>query len=195
VIDGGVNLGSLPAVMAAGVLQARAMEGNEGGAGSLQEDDVVLMVPLIGAERSYISGSTGGRAAAEERGSPVLRSGGSGGRNWIGSLSELRWIMGVLFVLRIEDGERWWGLPTVSRSRGGGPVGGGDRSRENWMEKKCANARACTRGAREGARGPEEDVPMHKQELAPRRRSARRNMTWRTQGRASTGSGGQRQGG
>jgi hypothetical protein len=40
---------------------------------------VVLMVLLIGAERAYISGSTEGRAAAEERGSPALRSGGSGG--------------------------------------------------------------------------------------------------------------------
>jgi hypothetical protein len=81
VIDGGVNLGSLPAAMAAGVLQARAMEGGEGGAESLQEDDVVLMVPLIGAERSCIGGSPGGRAAAEEEGSPALRSGGSGGGN------------------------------------------------------------------------------------------------------------------
>jgi hypothetical protein len=60
----------------------RATEGGKGGAGSLQEDDVVLMVPLIGAERFCISGSTGGRAAAEERGSPALRSGSSGGGNW-----------------------------------------------------------------------------------------------------------------
>jgi hypothetical protein len=36
VIDGGVELGFSPAVMAAGVLQARAMEGGEGGVGSLQ---------------------------------------------------------------------------------------------------------------------------------------------------------------
>jgi hypothetical protein len=43
---------------------------------------VVLMVPLIGAERFCIGGSTGGRAAVEERGSPALRSGSSGGRNW-----------------------------------------------------------------------------------------------------------------
>jgi hypothetical protein len=35
VIDGGVNLGLSPAAMAAGVLQARATEGGEGGAGSL----------------------------------------------------------------------------------------------------------------------------------------------------------------
>jgi hypothetical protein len=49
-----------PAAMATGVLQVRAREGNEGVAGSLQEDDVVLMVPLIRA------------------GSPVLRSDGSG---------------------------------------------------------------------------------------------------------------------
>jgi hypothetical protein len=82
VIDGGVNLGSLLAAMAAGVLQARVMEGGGGGAGSLQEDDVVLMVPLIGAERACIGGSTGGRAVAEEEGSPALRSDGSGGGNW-----------------------------------------------------------------------------------------------------------------
>jgi hypothetical protein len=44
VIDGGVELGFSPAVMAAGVLQARATEGSEGGVGSLQEVDVVLMV-------------------------------------------------------------------------------------------------------------------------------------------------------
>jgi hypothetical protein len=81
VIDGGVNLGFLPAAMAASVLQARVMEGGEGGAGSLQEDDVMLMVPLIGAERSCISGSTGGRAAAEERGLLALWSGDSGGEN------------------------------------------------------------------------------------------------------------------
>jgi hypothetical protein len=81
-IDSGVNLGFLPAVMATSVLQARVMEGGEGGAGLLQEDDVVLMAPLIRAERSCIGGSTGGRAAAEERGSPALRSGGSGGGNW-----------------------------------------------------------------------------------------------------------------
>jgi hypothetical protein len=81
VIDGGVNLGFLLAAMAAGVLQARVMEGGEGGTGSLQEDDVMLMVPLIGAERSCIGGSTGGRAAAEKRGSPALWSCDSGGGN------------------------------------------------------------------------------------------------------------------
>jgi hypothetical protein len=85
VIDGGVELGFSPAAMVAGVLQARAMEGGEGVAGSLQEDDVVLTVLLIGAERVCIGGSTRGRAAAEEEGSPALRSGGSGEgkRDWI----------------------------------------------------------------------------------------------------------------
>jgi hypothetical protein len=82
VIDGGVELGFSPAVIAAGVLQARATEGGEGGAGSLQEVDVVLVVPLIGAERACASGSTEGRAAAEEEGSPALRSGTSGGGKW-----------------------------------------------------------------------------------------------------------------
>jgi hypothetical protein len=81
VIDGGGNLEFLPAAMVAGVLQARATEGGEGGAESLLEDDVVLMVPLIGAERSYICGSTGGRAATEEEGSPALQPGDSGGGN------------------------------------------------------------------------------------------------------------------
>jgi hypothetical protein len=41
---------------------------------------VVLMVPLIEAGRPCTGGSTGGRAAAEEEGSPALRSGGSGAR-------------------------------------------------------------------------------------------------------------------
>jgi hypothetical protein len=66
--------------MATGVLQVREMEGGEGVAGSLQEDDVVLMVPLVGAGRVCINGSTRGRAAAEEESSPVLRAGGSCGR-------------------------------------------------------------------------------------------------------------------
>jgi hypothetical protein len=64
VIDGGVELGFSSAAMATGVLQVRAMEGGEGVAGSLQEDDVVLMVLLIGTERVCIGESTGGRAAA-----------------------------------------------------------------------------------------------------------------------------------
>jgi hypothetical protein len=79
VIDGGVELGFSPAAMVVRVLQARETEGGEGGAGSLQEDDVVLVVPLIGAERPCIGGLTGGRAAAEEEGSPALWSGVSGG--------------------------------------------------------------------------------------------------------------------
>jgi hypothetical protein len=79
VLDGGVELGFSPAVMAAGVLQARAMEGGEGGPGSLQGVDVVL---LIGAKRPCIDRSTGGRAAVEEGGLPALRSGDSGGGNW-----------------------------------------------------------------------------------------------------------------
>jgi hypothetical protein len=36
----------------------------------------------------------------------------------------------------------------------------------NWVEGKCAKARTCTRGARGGARGPEETVPVRKQVLA-----------------------------
>jgi hypothetical protein len=71
-----------PAAMATGVLQVRAMEGGEGVAGSLQEDDVVLMVPLIGAGRVCIDGSTRGQAAAEEESSPVLQSVGSGEGKW-----------------------------------------------------------------------------------------------------------------
>jgi hypothetical protein len=59
--------------------------GGEGVAGSLQEDDVVLSVLLIGAERVCIGGSTRGRAAVEEEGSLAMRSGGSGEgkRDWI----------------------------------------------------------------------------------------------------------------
>jgi hypothetical protein len=67
VIDGGVDFGLLPAAMATSVPRARATEGGEGGVGSLQEDDVVLMMPLVGVERLCTDGSAGGRAAAEER--------------------------------------------------------------------------------------------------------------------------------
>jgi hypothetical protein len=48
-----------------GVLRAEAAEGGEGGAGSLQGDDMVLLVPLVGVKRPCTGGSTGGRAAAE----------------------------------------------------------------------------------------------------------------------------------
>jgi hypothetical protein len=48
----------------------------------------------------------------------------------IGLLDELRWIVEMLFVLRIGDGEQWWRLTTVSRSRGGGPVRGGAGARK-----------------------------------------------------------------
>jgi hypothetical protein len=57
------------------------------------------------------------------------------------------------------------------------------------VEKRCANARACAREAKGRARGLEEDVPVCKQVLAPRRRawqprrsSGRSTATWRTQG-------------
>jgi hypothetical protein len=73
----------------------------------------------------------------------------------------------------------------VSRNGGGHRAAGGDRSRETGREKKGANARACTREAREGVRGPEEAVPVLKQVLAPRRRawqprrsSSRKRAAW-----------------
>jgi hypothetical protein len=81
VLDGGVCVGFLLEAMAAGVLRVRATEGGEGGAESLPEDDVVRMMPLAGMGRLCTGGSTGGQTAAEERGSPALRSGGSGGEN------------------------------------------------------------------------------------------------------------------
>jgi hypothetical protein len=86
VIDGGVELGFSPAAMVAGVLQARATEGGEGVAGSLQEDDVVRVVPLIGAGRPCIARSMGGRAAAalEAHRSCGEWYWGAGNRNWRG---------------------------------------------------------------------------------------------------------------
>jgi hypothetical protein len=47
----------------------------------------------------------------------------------IDSLGELRWVAAVLFVLWIGDGEQRWRLSTMSRSREGGPVKCGGRSR------------------------------------------------------------------
>jgi hypothetical protein len=105
VLDGGVDVRFLPAAMATGVLRARVTEGGDEGAGSLQVDDVVLLVPWVGVVRSCTGGSTGGRAAAEEKarrrcGPAVLVE-----ETEIGLLGELRWIVGMLFVLRIGDGE------------------------------------------------------------------------------------------
>jgi hypothetical protein len=80
VLDGGVGVGFLPTAMAAGVPQSRAMEGGEGRAGSLPEDDVVLMMPMVGVEGSCTGRSAEYRAAVEERGSSALWSGSSGGR-------------------------------------------------------------------------------------------------------------------
>jgi hypothetical protein len=119
----------------------------------------------------------------------------------IGLLGELRWIVGVLFVLRIKDGERWWGLSTVSRDGGGDRAVGDDRSRRGQVSCACANARARVLEALGGAQDQEEDGLALKQELASqrrawrsRRRSGRSNATWRTQGQASTGPGGRRHG-
>jgi hypothetical protein len=114
----------------------------------------------------------------------------------IALLSELQWLGGMLFVLRIGWGKWWWGLSTVSRDGGGDRAVEDDRSREIGREKKYANDRTCTKKAREGARGPEEAVLVLKQVLAPRRRtwqprrsSGRSSATWRPHEQASTGSG------
>jgi hypothetical protein len=92
--------------MATGVLQVRVMEGGEGVAESLQEDDVVLMVPLIGRGGSVSMGRREAERRRRERarrccGLTVLVK-----ENGIGSLGELQWIVGVLIALRIEDGKQ-----------------------------------------------------------------------------------------
>jgi hypothetical protein len=79
---------------------------------------VVLLVSLVGVERPCTGGSTESQAAAEEgarrhRGPAIQVE-----ELEIGWLGELRWVVRVLFVLRIGGGERRWGLPTVSRSCG-----------------------------------------------------------------------------
>jgi hypothetical protein len=58
-----VDVEFLPAAMATSVLRARVTEGGDGGAGSFQGDDVVLLVPWVGVERSC----TGVRREAERR--------------------------------------------------------------------------------------------------------------------------------
>jgi hypothetical protein len=54
----------------------------------------------------------------------------------IALLSELQWLGGMLFVLRIGRGKWWWGLPMVSRDGGGDRAVEDDRSRENWKGKE-----------------------------------------------------------
>jgi hypothetical protein len=104
-------------------------------------------------------------------------------------------------MLRIVYGERWWGLPTVSKDGGGDRAAGDDRSRRGQVSCACANTRAKVLEALGGAQEPGKDSLARKQELASRRcawRSRRRlgrsNATWRARGRASTGSGGRRHG-
>jgi hypothetical protein len=65
VLDGGVDVGFLPAVMVAGVLRAGTTEGGGEVVEELLHVGVVLMVPLAGMERLGSGGSTGSRAAAE----------------------------------------------------------------------------------------------------------------------------------
>jgi hypothetical protein len=117
----------------------------------------------------------------------------------IGLLSELQWLVGMLFVLRIERGKQWWRLPTVSRDDGGDRAAGDGRSRRGQVSCACANARARVLEALGGTRDPGEDSLARKQELASwrrawrsRRRSGRSSVTWRAHGQASAGSGGRR---
>jgi hypothetical protein len=72
--------------MAVGVLRARATEGGEGGAGSLQGDEVVLLAPWVGVERLCTGRSAEGRAAAEEGARRSCREWcwDAGNQNWRG---------------------------------------------------------------------------------------------------------------
>jgi hypothetical protein len=81
VLNDGMDVGFLPAVIAAGVLRARATKGGEGGARSLQGDDVVLLVPLVGVQRLCNGGVTVRPCGGGGRGSSALWSGSSGGGN------------------------------------------------------------------------------------------------------------------
>jgi hypothetical protein len=154
VIDGGVDFRLLPAAMATGVPRARATEGGEGGVGSLQEDDVVLMMPLVGVERLCTGRSAGGRAAVEERarrrcGPAVLVE-----ETGIGSLGELQWVTAMLLLHWIGDSGTAVGLLTVTRDGGGDRVTGDDRSRRDQVNCACANVRARVLRALGGARDP-----------------------------------------
>jgi hypothetical protein len=82
VLDGGMGVGYLPTAMAAGVLRARATEGGEGGARSLQGNDVVLLVPLVGIQRLCNGGATARLSGSGGRGSSAMWSGSSGGGSW-----------------------------------------------------------------------------------------------------------------
>jgi hypothetical protein len=82
VLDGGMDVGFLPVAMASGFLRARVTDGCEGGAKSLQGDDVVLLVPLVGVQRLCNGGATARPSGGGGRGSLALWSGSSGGGSW-----------------------------------------------------------------------------------------------------------------
>jgi hypothetical protein len=129
VVDSGVDFRLLPAAMATGVLRARATEGGEGGAGLLQGDDVVLLVPLVGVERPCTDGSTGGRAARSSELTGAVEGGATVRETEIGWAEKYQWIT-VMPWWHWIGARGWFGwLTTVARRRGGGRVKGGGRSR------------------------------------------------------------------
>jgi hypothetical protein len=65
VLNGGVDVGFLPAAMAAGVLQAGATEGGGEVVEELLHVDVVLLLPLAAMERLCTGGLMRSRAAVE----------------------------------------------------------------------------------------------------------------------------------
>jgi hypothetical protein len=90
----------------------------EGGgevARELLQVGVVLLVLLVGSRGSATAGrrrgqTGGGTGARRRRGLAIPVE-----EIEIGLLGELRWVVRVLFVLRIGDGDQQWRLSTVSR--------------------------------------------------------------------------------
>jgi hypothetical protein len=79
-----------------GVPWAGTAEDSEEGAGSLQGDDVVLLVPLVGVVRPCTGGSTGGQAAAEEGARRRCSLAVLVEEMEIGLLCELLWVVAML---------------------------------------------------------------------------------------------------
>jgi hypothetical protein len=123
VLDGGVDVGFLPAVMAAGVLQARATEGGGEVVEELLHVGVVLLVPLAGMEQLCTGGSTGSSPALWEM---MLRWSWAT-RKRLGSFRAMwgSWKQGQL-------GSRWIGkgCSTASRKRRRMVIAGSDAPAE-----------------------------------------------------------------
>jgi hypothetical protein len=117
VLDGGVGVGFLPAAMAAGVLQAGALEGAGEVVEELQGDVAKLMVSSIGVEQGREQVLHYGRGGGGWRSTAIVGESVWCTRGPIGGVVELHGAERSLPGVLLWRGRARSGLPTVNRRR------------------------------------------------------------------------------